>query len=123
LTVGFAPTPDQRAAVLAEVARKRVSWAPSKEAWSQLRDLVQFIDRRVRLQFWDNIMYLLENEGPYPMLSDCRGIVLLRQARLDRIEELPNSSGYSPAKFLHSEKMSGLTLGPIAELLEIATIG
>lgn len=76
-----APTPDQRAAVLAEVARKRVSWAPSKEAWSQLRDLEQFIDRRVRLQFWDNIMHLLEDEGPYPMLSDCRGIVLLRQEK------------------------------------------
>jgi len=57
------PTPDERATILAEVRRKRETWAPSKEAWGQLRDLEHFIGRRVRLKFWDKIMHLLEDEG------------------------------------------------------------
>ena len=74
-------------------------------------------------------MYLLEDEGPYPVLADCRGIVLLReqgflQAYLifDDVEELPDSSGYSAGKFLDSAKMPGFTLAPVAELLEIMTV-
>jgi hypothetical protein len=124
------PTPDERATILAEVRRKRETWAPSNEAWGQLRDLEHFIGRRVRLKFWDKIMHLLEDEGPYPTLSDCRGIVLLRQEGflqayliLSRMKELPNSSGYLPAKFLDSKNMPGLTLAPIAELREISSVG
>jgi hypothetical protein len=33
------PTAEQRAAVLAEVARAREAWTPSEKAWRQLRDL------------------------------------------------------------------------------------
>jgi hypothetical protein len=123
------PTQEQRIAVLAEVARQRENWIPSSEAWSQVRDLERFIGQRVRIQFWDPIMFLLEEEGPYPMLADCRGIALLRHLRflqayliLDCIEELPNSSGYSPAGFLVSKKERSLTLAPIAELAEVATV-
>jgi hypothetical protein len=125
-----APTPDQRAARLAEVARERRDWVPSEEAWSQLRNLQSFIGRRVRVQFWDKIMFLLDDEGPHPILADCRGIVLLRDEGflqpymiLNRIEELPNSLGYSPTNFLDREKISDLTLGPVAELYEITLFG
>lgn len=121
------PSPVQRAAILAEVARQRETWVPSDEAWIQLRDLEQFIDRRVRIQFWDPIMLMLEDEGPYPVLADCRGIALLRQEKflqayliLDRIEEVTNSLGYPPASFLDSNKEPPFTLAPISELLEIA---
>jgi hypothetical protein len=74
-------------------------------------------------------MFMLEDEGPYPVVADCRGIALLRHEKflqpyliLDRIEELANSSGYSPATFLDSKKELGFTLAPIAELLELATV-
>ena len=90
-----APTPDQRAAILDEVARKRETWAPSKEAWSQFRDLEHFVEQHVRIQFWDRIMFLLEDEGPHPMLANCKGIIVLRQEGflqayliLDQIEGL-----------------------------------
>jgi hypothetical protein len=123
------PTPEQRATILAEVARERETWTPGQEAWNQLCDLGRFIGQRVRLQFWDRIMLLLEEEGPYPMLADCRGIIVLQhegylQAYLvvDHTEQLPNASGYSPAKFLSTEMISGLSLAPIAELLEICSI-
>ncbi len=124
------PTPDQRAAILADVARKRETWAPSKEAWSQLRDLEHFVGQRVRIQFWDRIMFLLEDEGPYPMLADCKGVALFRQEGflqayliLDQVEELPDQSGYSPTKFLDTKAVAGFTLAPIAELFEITTCG
>ena len=120
------PTPDQRTARLAEVARRRENWTPNSGAWSQLRDLERFIGQRVRIQFWDPIMFMLDDEGPYPMLADCRGIVLIRDEGfpqayliLDHVEECPNTSGYSPAGFLNRESELRLTLAPIAEVLEI----
>ncbi len=123
------PTPEQRAAVLAEIARKRETWVPNGEAWNQLRHLERFIGQRVRIQFWDPIMFLLEDEGPYPMLADCRGIALLRHEGflqayliLNGVEELPNSSGYSPATFVDVTKEPGFTLAPIAQLAELATV-
>jgi hypothetical protein len=120
------PTPAERTAILVEVAGRRENWTPNSEAWSQLRDVEHFIGQRVRIQFWDPIMFLLEDEGPYPVLADCQGIVLRRRERflqayliLDRVEELPNSSGYSPASFLERDGKLGCTLAPIAEVLEI----
>jgi hypothetical protein len=120
------PTPDQRAATLAEVARRRETWTPNSEAWGQLRDVERFIGQRVCIQFWDPIMFLLEDEGPYPVLADCQGIALLRRERflqayliLDRIEERPNVPGYSPARFLERDSKLGWTLAPIAEVAEI----
>jgi hypothetical protein len=90
--------------------------------------LERFIGQRVCIQFWDKIMFLLEDEGPYPVLANCQGIVLLRHEGflqayliLDGIEERPNVSGYSPARFLEREN-KGFTLAPIAELLEIGAI-
>jgi hypothetical protein len=73
-------------------------------------------------------MFLLEDEGPYPLLANCRGIALLQNEGflqayliLDHTEELPNSSGYSPASFLDMKTEPGLTLAPVAELLELAS--
>ena len=121
-----APSAEQRAAILAEVRRERENWVPSEEAWGQLRELERFIGRRARIQFWDPIMFLLEDEGPYPILADCRGITLLRPERflqaylvLDHIEQLPNSLGYPPDKFINTKLAPGWKLAPIAELLEI----
>jgi hypothetical protein len=71
-------------------------------------------------------MSVLADGGPYPMLADCRGIALLRRERflqayliLDRIEESPNVSGYSPLGFLMRDSKLGWTLAPIAEVAEI----
>ena len=120
MTVGLRAAPRQMNAPqsLPKCVVSAETWAPSKESWGQLRDLEHFIGRRVRLKFWDKIMHLLEDEGPYPTLSDCRGIVLLRQEGflqayliLSRIEELPNSSGYPPAKFLDSKKYARSYVG------------
>lgn len=119
------PTPEQYAALIAEAKRERKNWKPSAEAWGQLRDLEDFIGQRVRIQFWDPIMSLLDNEGPYPMVAECRGIALLRDESflqayliLDRIEEGPNLSGRS-SRFLKRQGEVGLTLAPIAHLAEI----
>ena len=119
------PTPEQHAALIAEVARERENWKPNAQAWGQLRDLEDFIGQRVRIQFWDPIMLLLDDEGPNPMVADCRGIAILRDENflqayliLDSIEEGPNLSGYS-SRYLKRQSDAGLTLAPIAEVAEI----
>jgi hypothetical protein len=123
------PTPDQRTAMLADVARRRENWRPNSEAWSQLQDLECFIGQRVCIQFWDPIIFMLEDEGPYPVLADCQGIALFRREQflqayliLERIEELPSAAGSSPAKFLQRDNKLGCALAPIAELYEIEEI-
>ena len=123
------PTPDQRRAELAAVSRRRESWTPNSEAWSQLRDLERFIGQRVCIQFWDPIMLLLEDEGPYPVFADCQGIALVRREGflqayliLTPLKSAPTVSGYSPAKFYDPENKLGFALAPIAELAEIQTI-
>ena len=120
------PTPDQRTAILTAVARERKNWAPNSEAWGQLRQLQCFVGQRVCVRFWDPIMVLLEEEAPYPILADCHGIALIRRKKflqafliLDRIEECPNGSGYSPGKFLERDDKLGCILAPIAEMAEI----
>jgi hypothetical protein len=124
------PTPDQRTAILAAVARARENWAPNSEAWGQLRELERFVGQRVCIQFWDPIVLLLDDEGPYPMLADVQGIALIRREgflqaylMLDRIEECPDASGYSPTKFLNREDKLGCSLAPIAEVAEIDDVG
>lgn len=121
-------TPAERAERYAEVARLRKNWKPCPEAWSQLQDLEQFIEHRIRVQFWDPIMYMLEDEGPYPLHADCQGIALLRQEQflqaylmLARIEILPTSRGCSPERFLERKSELECTLAPIAEVLEVET--
>ena len=127
--LGGCPTPDQRVAELAEVAHRRENWTPNSQAWSQIRGLERFIGQRVCIQFWDPIMLLLEDEGPYPVLADCQGIVVLRRERflqayliVDCIEDCPNASGYSPARFLERGNKLDCTLAPVAELAEIGAI-
>jgi hypothetical protein len=75
-------------------------------------------------------MFLLEEEGPYPIFADCQGIAILRREGflqayliLNRIELCPNVSGYSPAKFLEQESKLGCTLAPIAEVANIEDRG
>lgn len=123
------PTQEQKTARLAEVARQRENWVPNNEAWGSLQDLECFIGQRVRVQFWDPIMFLLDDEGPYPVHADCLGIVLLRQESflqayliLDRIEEYPTERGSSPKKFLKLESELNVTLASVGELLELETI-
>ena len=96
------PTPEERAEILGEIARERKNWAPSSDAWGQLRALERFVAKRVCIQFWDPIMHLLDGEGPYPVLADFKRIALLRREGfqqaylvLDRIQEWPKMEGSS----------------------------
>ena len=60
------PSEEERSQRIEEVLRERADWKPSKEAMQQLEQLKIYIGCRVRIQFWDPIMYLLDDEGPFP---------------------------------------------------------
>jgi hypothetical protein len=120
------PTQRERARRLAEVRRERKIWKPKPEAWDQLQALGEFSGRRVQVEFWDPIMYVLEDEGPCPLVADCRGIAVVRDDEflqayliLDGVVELPNNSGYSPVGFLRQRNEIGFPLAPISELFQI----
>ena len=42
----------------------RKVWKPDAQAWDQLFQLQRLVDQRVRIQFWNPVMYLL-NEGDW----------------------------------------------------------
>jgi hypothetical protein len=74
-------------------------------------------------------MYLIEDEGPCPILTDCRGVILLNQEgflqaylMLDKVQALPDSFGDAPTRILDTKKVPGLVLAPIAELFEITRV-
>ena len=121
-----APTPAQRETRLAEVRAERDAWVPSRAAHEQLHELQAFVGKRVRVQFWDPIMAMLDDEGPFPLVADCRDIATMveggfKQAYLllDNIVEQPDGYGYSPARFLKRYPDTHLARAPISELFEI----
>ena len=44
--------------------------------------LKAFVGTRVGIQFWDSIMFMLDDEGPFPLEGDCKDVVLLQEGEL-----------------------------------------
>ena len=113
---------EQRVAELREQARQeRAVWKPNQEALDLVEKLKAFVGFRVRVQFWDSIMLMLDDEGPYPLEGDCTGVVVeprdgFPQAFLvmDNVLEIPTSNGFSSLRFLEKSKSGTGQLAPLA---------
>lgn len=114
---------------LVKALSARAVWKPSQEGMHLVEQLRAFIGFRVQMQFWDPIMYMLEDEGPFPLEADCINVVILQdgdflQAYLiiDNVREIPASLGYSPYSYLgRRDNISG-QLVSLANLYEIWAI-
>lgn len=120
-----APTEEQRRESERSVMEERSNWKPGDQAWQMLEDLKAFIGHRVIIQFWDPIMFMLD-EGPSPLEVDCLDVVTLpcgefTQAYLvlDCARERPGPDTYSPLCFLIERPDSGHRLAPVSELYQI----
>ena len=104
----------------------RAMWTPNQEALDIVEKLKRFIGFRVRIQFWDSIMLMLGDEGPYPVEGDCTGVLVeprdgLPQAYLvmDNVLEIPTSHGFSSLYYL---KKSGSDTGGLAPVAHISSV-
>lgn len=69
------PSPEEQARVEARVEAERRVWEPGPDAFALLERLRPFIGAGVVIQAWDSIMFLLDDEGPYPIVAMCTDVL------------------------------------------------
>ena len=117
---------EQRVAELREQARQeRAVWRPNQEALELVEKLKAFVGFRIRVQFWDPIMFMLDDEGPHPLEGDCTGVVVeprdgFPQAFLvmANVLEIPTSHGFSSLRYLETPDNNG-GLAPVAHISSV----
>jgi hypothetical protein len=120
------PTDDKRQQVYEKVDRERAEWKPSNEAWHQLHLLQDFVGEPVSIQFWNPIMFMLEDEGPFPLNADCRGIAIVQEdgflqayLMLDNVSEVRTPDGCGSLGYLKEIPGIAMACAPVADLYEI----
>lgn len=110
----------------AKALEKRAAWKPSEEGMQLVEQLKAFIGMRVQIQFWTSIMFMCDEEGPFPLEGDCRDVLLLQQGEflqafmaLDNIREIPTPDGFSPMGYLITVDGIHGQLAPLANVYEV----
>jgi hypothetical protein len=123
------PTEAQRTATIARARQQRAAWKPNAQAWDQLVQLQAFVGLRVRIQFWNPVMFMLnEDEWPHPVEADCEGVVTLVEEGFlqpflllrDPVEI--KTGGCSGLSYLVERAEITCKLAPVAEIYEIETV-
>ena len=106
--------------------KEREIWKPNNEALLLVEQLKRFIGLRVRIQFWDSIMLMLEDEGPFPLEGDCTDVVTLHrdgfpQAYLvvENLREIRTSHGFSPLGQTEEAEGGKGQLAPVSKIYEV----
>ena len=117
-------TAEERRKKSAEIEEFRTHWSPSEEAMRLVEVLKSFIGRRMKIQFWDPIMYLLDDEGPNPLVGLCEDIVIQRDDAflqaylvLDGAKEIPTLRGSSSIDFMNNGKYA-----PLAKICDVSVM-
>jgi hypothetical protein len=117
------PTEHQVAEAREQAPQERAVWKPNQEALDLVEKLKTFIGFRVCVQFWDSIMFMLDDEGPYPLEGDCTGVVVeprdgFPQAFLviNNVVEIPTPHGFSALSCLEESRSVTGQLAPLARL-------
>ena len=123
------PTKRQKEAALAQARKDRAAWKPSKEALNLVEQLKAFVGFRVRIQFWDSIMFMLDDEGPFPLEGDCTGVVVVPrdgfpQAYLviDNVREIATPNGFSAFSNLEKPESGNGSLAPVALVCSVSVV-
>jgi hypothetical protein len=123
------PTETERLQVIAKTIAKRKAWVPNSKALALVETLKTFIGYRVQIEFWDSCMWMLPEEGPFPLNATVKGVVVLKDGdhlqaflELSDAAEQPNVDGYSPMAYLKKRAESKFLLAPLADLYSIRKI-
>lgn len=120
------PTKAQIEAASDRANKERAVWKPNDEALLLVEQLKTFIGFRVEIQFWDSIMFMLEDEAPFPLEGDCMDVVILHrdgfpQAYLviNIVREIPTPDGYSPLGQIEATESGEGRLAPVSKVYEV----
>ena len=120
------PSEEQTRVAIATALAARASWKPSKQGLELVAQLKALIGWRIQIQFWDPIMSILEDEGPFPLDGDCTDVLLLQSGdflqayiALKNAQEVPNADGYSPLRCLRSVDGVAHRLAPLSAIYAI----
>lgn len=120
------PTKAQIAEARDRANKEREVWTPNNEALLLVEQLKSFVGFRIRIQFWDPVMSMLEDEGPFPLECDCSDVVILQrdgfpQAYLviKNVREIRTPHGFSRLEQLEAVQSGGDQLAPVSKVYEI----
>lgn len=120
------PSEEEVRQARAKASRARKAWKPSEEGQQLVEQLKAFAGTRVQIQFWHSIMFMLEDEGPFPLEGDCKDVLVLPQGEflqafmvLDNIRAIPTPEGYTPMSYLTTVDGIDGQLAPLANVYEV----
>ena len=122
------PTDKQKKEIIEKAQQDRADWSPSKEALAQFEEVKQIICREIVVQMWDPIMFMLEDEGPYPMQALCTGLHLISNEdgksqayiSLKDFKCIRTTDGYDGSSRLLNSSCVGESLMSLADIYEIS---
>lgn len=110
----------------ANAFKERAAWKPSDEGLQLVEQLKAFIGTRVQIQFWTSIMFMCDEEGPFPLEGDCKDVLLLQQGdflqafmALDNVREIHTPEGFTPMGYLITVDGIHGQLAPLANVYEV----
>ena len=119
------PTKAQIAEARDRANRERGVWKPNNEALLLVEQLKTFIGFRIRIQLWDSIMSMLEDEGPFPLECDCSDVVILHRdgfpqayLAIKNVREISTPDGFSPLGRIENVHPGGDQLVPVSKIYE-----
>ena len=106
--------------------KAREAWKPTEEGLKLVEQLRAFIGTRVQIQFWTSIMFMCDEEGPFPLEADCKDVLLLQQGEflqafmaLDNVRVIPTPEGFTPLGYLITVDGIPGRLAPLADVYEL----
>jgi hypothetical protein len=121
------PTEMQKQEVLEAARIARAAWKPSDEGFELVEQLKGFVGSRVQVQFWDPIMFMLEDEGPFPIQADLVKVMLQEDEGflqaylvLTNFTEISTKDGYSAMGFIGKTDSDGNCLASLADIYRIS---
>lgn len=122
------PTAAQHRETIEEAIAARAAWKPCAEGMQLVEKLKTFIGFRIRIQFWDPIMWILDTEGAYPVDADCLGVLLQKDGdflqaylQVKKLKEHPTPEGYLSQGYF--KQQGDVLLAPLADLYEVTKVG
>jgi hypothetical protein len=102
------PSPEQREREEAAARTALALWKPGPEAFEMLDRLRLAVGHTVVVQGWDPIMFMMDDEGPYPVQARCVDIVVRDDAEgrpraylvLENASTVATPNGYEAADLL-----------------------